>query len=79
MFRADGPGAVYVTKPYDGKEATVGNGSMIAFRVPTPAQVLALHTLALRLVARMKARRASAPSTVRISSWVICAIRWATS
>ncbi|TAJ42179.1 MAG: VOC family protein [Reyranella sp.] len=34
---------VYVTKPYDGREATVGNGSMIAFRVPSHAQVRALH------------------------------------
>jgi catechol 2,3-dioxygenase-like lactoylglutathione lyase family enzyme len=40
----NGPGAVYVTKPYDGREATVGNGSMIAFRVPTHAQVRALHS-----------------------------------
>jgi catechol 2,3-dioxygenase-like lactoylglutathione lyase family enzyme len=42
--RFNGPGAVYVTKPYDGREATVGNGSMIAFRVPTHAQVHALHS-----------------------------------
>lgn len=42
--RLDSPCAVYVKKPYDGREATVGNGSMIAFRVPTPAQVHALHS-----------------------------------
>jgi catechol 2,3-dioxygenase-like lactoylglutathione lyase family enzyme len=42
--RFNGPGAVYVTKPYDGREATVGNGSMVAFRVPTHAQVRALHS-----------------------------------
>ena len=42
--RFNGPGAVYVTKPYDGREATVGNGSMIAFRVPSHAQVRALHS-----------------------------------
>ena len=41
--RFNGPGAVYVTKPYDGREATIGNGSMIAFRVPTHAQLHALH------------------------------------
>ena len=41
--RLDGPCAVYVKKPYDGREATVGNGSMLAFRVPTHAQVRALH------------------------------------
>ena len=42
--RFNGPGAVYVTKPYDGREATAGNGSMIAFRVPTHAQVYAVHS-----------------------------------
>jgi catechol 2,3-dioxygenase-like lactoylglutathione lyase family enzyme len=41
---SDSPCAVYVKKPYDGREATVGNGSMIAFRVPTHAQVHALHS-----------------------------------
>jgi catechol 2,3-dioxygenase-like lactoylglutathione lyase family enzyme len=42
--RADGPCALYVRKPYNGLEATVGNGSMIAFRVPSHAQVHALHS-----------------------------------
>src|SRR5260221_4839864 len=42
--RFNGPGAVYVVKPYDGREATAGNGSMLAFRVPTHAQVRALHS-----------------------------------
>ena len=40
----NGPCAVYVKKPYDGREATVGNGSMIAFRAQTHAQVHALHS-----------------------------------
>jgi catechol 2,3-dioxygenase-like lactoylglutathione lyase family enzyme len=42
--RFNGPGAVYVVKPYDGQEATVGNGSMNAFRVPTHAQLRAVHS-----------------------------------
>jgi catechol 2,3-dioxygenase-like lactoylglutathione lyase family enzyme len=42
--RFNGACAVYVRKPYDGREATVGNGSMLAFRVPTHAQVHALHS-----------------------------------
>src|SRR5690349_7127219 len=42
--RADGPPALYVRKPYDGRQATVGNGSMIAFRVPSQAQVRGLHS-----------------------------------
>jgi catechol 2,3-dioxygenase-like lactoylglutathione lyase family enzyme len=35
---------LYVKKPFDGREATVGNGSMLAFRVPTHAQLHALHS-----------------------------------
>lgn len=34
---------LYVVKPYDGREATAGNGSMTAFRAPTHALVRALH------------------------------------
>lgn len=40
--RHNGP-AVYITKPYDGREATVGNGSMTAFRVDSHALVRELH------------------------------------
>jgi predicted lactoylglutathione lyase len=35
----NGPGAVYVAKPYDGKPATVGNGTMAAFRAKTRKEV----------------------------------------
>jgi len=42
--RFNGPGAVYVVKPFDGREATVGNGSMNAFRVPTHALLRAVHS-----------------------------------
>jgi len=38
-----------VTRPYDGKAATVGNGTMIALIVDTPARVDALHAKALAL------------------------------
>jgi catechol 2,3-dioxygenase-like lactoylglutathione lyase family enzyme len=38
-----------VTKPYDGAQATLGNGSMVAFDVATPAEVDALHAKALAL------------------------------
>jgi catechol 2,3-dioxygenase-like lactoylglutathione lyase family enzyme len=41
--RLDGLGAVYVTKPYDGRKATAGNGSMVAFRVDTQALVREIH------------------------------------
>jgi hypothetical protein len=40
--RFNGPGAVYVTKPYYGRAATVGSGSMTAFRVETQAMVRTL-------------------------------------
>ena len=41
------PGAVYVKKPYDGKEATVGNGSMTAFQAETHQMVRDLHAAGL--------------------------------
>ena len=42
-----GPGAVYVKKPYDGKEASVGNGSMTGFEAETQAMVRDLHAAGL--------------------------------
>ena len=43
----NGPGAFYVVPPYDGKAASVGNGTMIAFRAPTHKDVRELHEAAL--------------------------------
>jgi catechol 2,3-dioxygenase-like lactoylglutathione lyase family enzyme len=37
----------YVKQPFDGLPASVGNGTMVAFQVPTQAQVRALHAAAL--------------------------------
>ena len=45
--RDNGPGTVYVTRPYDGREATVGNGSMIAFQAQTHALVCTIHAAGL--------------------------------
>jgi len=45
--RNNGPGAVYITKPFDGREASAGNGSMFAFRADTHALVRQLHAAAL--------------------------------
>ena len=45
--RYNGPGALYVTKPYDGGVATVGNGTMLAFRAPTDGQVRDVHAAGL--------------------------------
>jgi hypothetical protein len=47
---ANGPGTFYVTPPFDGRSASVGNGSMVAFRAPTQADVRALHAAALAAV-----------------------------
>ncbi len=44
----DRPG-LSVTKPYDGKPATVGNGVMVALVVDSPEQVNAVHAKALAL------------------------------
>jgi catechol 2,3-dioxygenase-like lactoylglutathione lyase family enzyme len=41
-----------LTKPFDGKPATVGNGSMVALAAADKAQVDRLHTLALSLGGR---------------------------
>jgi catechol 2,3-dioxygenase-like lactoylglutathione lyase family enzyme len=41
--RYNGLGAIYVRKPYDGRDATVGNGSMLAFRAATQKLVRDLH------------------------------------
>ena len=38
-----------VARPWDGQPATVGNGVMMAFAVPKPEQVDALHAQALAL------------------------------
>lgn len=38
-----------VLGPYDGKAATIGNGSMFAFRLDTRAEVDAFHAKALAL------------------------------
>jgi catechol 2,3-dioxygenase-like lactoylglutathione lyase family enzyme len=41
-----------LTKPFDGKPATVGNGSMVALAAADKAQVDRLHALALSLGGR---------------------------
>ncbi|HMK89496.1 MAG TPA: VOC family protein [Methylocystis sp.] len=47
---APGGGAgLGVTKPYDGRAATVGNGVMVALKAKDRAQVDRLHALALSL------------------------------
>jgi len=38
-----------ITKPFDGNEATVGNGVMVALAVETPKQVDALYAKAIEL------------------------------
>jgi len=41
--------AVSIIKPYDGAEATVGNGVMVAIAMDTPEKVDAFHAKALEL------------------------------
>lgn len=41
--------SVMVVKPYDGKAATAGNGSMIALAVATPEDAQKMHAKALAL------------------------------
>ena len=44
-----GSPAISITKPYDGKEATVGNGVMVAIVVDSKDKVDALHAKAMEL------------------------------
>jgi catechol 2,3-dioxygenase-like lactoylglutathione lyase family enzyme len=44
-----GSPAISITKPYDGKEATVGNGVMVAIVVDSKDKVEALHAKAMEL------------------------------
>jgi catechol 2,3-dioxygenase-like lactoylglutathione lyase family enzyme len=48
-YRDDGRAelALWVCKPFDGRSATVGNGSMVALRATSWAQVDAFHAAAL--------------------------------
>ena len=47
----NGPG-IGVTKPFDGKPASVGNGTMVALMVDSPEQARAVHAKALSLGAK---------------------------
>lgn len=40
---SSGPAAIYVKKPFDGKDATAGNGSMTAFQAGTHGMVRSVH------------------------------------
>ena len=43
----DGPAGIAVTKPFDGNDATVGNGVMVALQAKDEAQVQRLYDIAL--------------------------------
>lgn len=43
----DGGAGIAATKPFDGKEATVGNGTMVALQANSKEQVHRLHEIAL--------------------------------
>ena len=43
----NGPGTIYVMKPFDGGPATPGNGMMPAFHAPDVATVQAVHAVGL--------------------------------
>ena len=43
----EGAGTIYVKTPFDGRPASSGNGSMLAFRLPTQKRVRVLHAAGL--------------------------------
>ena len=50
VWGSGGPaGLLAVTKPFDGKPATVGNGVMVALAASSPAQVDAIYRKAIEL------------------------------
>ena len=42
-----GPPGIAASKPFDGKEATVGNGTMAALQVDSPEKVKAVYDIAI--------------------------------
>jgi hypothetical protein len=52
IYGKDGSLVFGVLGPYDGRPATVGNGSMFAFKFDTQEQVSAFHAKALALGAK---------------------------
>lgn len=49
VYGKDGTPNFAVLGPFDGRPATVGNGSMVAFQFPTREAVTAFHAKALEL------------------------------
>lgn len=47
FHKGDAPPFIYLCTPYDGRPATVGNGSHVAFAADDPAAVDAFHAAAL--------------------------------
>lgn len=45
--KLDGPAGIAATKPFDGKTASVGNGTMVALQAKDRAQVDKLYEIAL--------------------------------
>lgn len=50
--RGPGESGLSVTKPFDGKEATIGNGVMVALNAENPEQVHAVYNKAIELGAK---------------------------
>jgi catechol 2,3-dioxygenase-like lactoylglutathione lyase family enzyme len=49
MYRLASGAMLMVTRPYDGKDATVSNGGMLAIQVDTQQDVVRIHQKALSL------------------------------
>lgn len=49
MYRLGAGGMIMVTRPLDGKPATIGNGSMLAIQLDNPEQVASAHAKAIEL------------------------------
>ncbi len=58
-----GPAGIAATVPFDGQPATVGNGVMVALEVKSPADVDAVHGIAMAHGATDEGRPARAAMT----------------
>lgn len=54
----NGGAGVALTKPFDGHQASAGNGTMIAFQLKSTAEVDKLHNKAIELGARCEGKAA---------------------
>ena len=75
----DGGVSFWICRPFDGQAPSAGNGTMVALRAASEAEVIAFHAAALAHGGTCEGPPASVRTTRRASSPPMSAIRTATS